>query len=362
MKCPSCGAETNSAKYCEYCGTELPRNNPNINITNNYYDNAANTTENSSTGGKCPICNSTNIKFHRERIGSVGKAQSHRAIFTNTRNSNSVQRNTYQTIGLCQNCGHTWNPGEINNRNQPKGRGCLWWFLVIIFFPISLSVWFYKSDKVKLEKKWKILILIAFWIVMIIYSNATSDTSTRNTNSPTETVTGEDNSTTLVPDAEQSSETKSETTETESVADYDEFQAIDTFIEKYNTTAATPMTEPVVIDISDKTSEHYRKESKSLSNPLAKQCKIGKATIDIVSTRDFSGYNIRIYLDTGSVKFATEVFDTIVRLVYPEITNEELAGAHDNLRQDGSSSLNDIKYYYIQSYNELFMDNVMYAE
>lgn len=225
-----------------------------------------------------------------------------------------------------------------------------------------MSVWFYKSDKVKLEKKWKKLILIAFWIVMIIYSSATSDTSTRNTNSPTETVTGEDNSTTLVPDAEQSSKTKSETTETEGVADYDEFQAIDTFIEKYNTTAATPMTEPVVIDISDKTSEHYRKESKSLSNPLAKQCKIGKATIDIVSTRDFFGYNIRIYLDTGSVKFATEVFDTIVRLVYPEITDEELAGAHDNLRQDGSSSLNDIKYYYIQSYKELFMDNVMYAE
>lgn len=52
MKCPSCGAETNSAKYCEYCGSELPKNNSSINITNNYYGNATAPTEHSSTGGK----------------------------------------------------------------------------------------------------------------------------------------------------------------------------------------------------------------------------------------------------------------------------------------------------------------------
>ena len=59
---------------------------------------------------------------------------------------------------------------------------------------------------------------------------------------------------------------------------------------------------------------------------------------------------------------ATEVFDTIVKLVYPEITDTELAEAHDKLKQDSSSSLNDIVFYYIQSYNELFMNNVMYTE
>ena len=102
MKCPSCGAETNSAKYCEYCGSELPKNNSNINITNNYYGNATAPTEHSSTGGKCPMCNSTNIKFHRERTGSVGNAQSYKSVFTNTRNNRSIKQNTYQTIGLCQ--------------------------------------------------------------------------------------------------------------------------------------------------------------------------------------------------------------------------------------------------------------------
>lgn len=36
MKCPSCGAET-KGKYCEYCGSEMPKETPTINITNNYY-------------------------------------------------------------------------------------------------------------------------------------------------------------------------------------------------------------------------------------------------------------------------------------------------------------------------------------
>ena len=44
------------------------------------------------------------------------------------------------------------------------------------------------------------------------------------------------------------------------------------------------------------------------------------------------------------------------------ITDNELSDARNQLNQESSSSLNDIKYYYIQSYNELFMDNVMYTE
>lgn len=370
MKCPNCGAETKSANYCEYCGSELPKNNPNINITNNYYGNVNNSAETSSTGGKCPMCNSTNIKFHRERTGSVGNTQSSRSVFTNNRSTNSINQNTYQTIGLCQNCGHTWNPAERSNSNQPKKKGCLWWFLTILFFPVSLSVWFYKTDKVKLEKKWKALILVAFWIVMIVYSNATSENPpATNTDSSTKTSTEKEDSTTPVPNETQNSEQNkdtqadSETTESENAAVYDEFQVIDTFIEKYNATAATPMTEPVIIDINDKSSKYYRTEYRTLNNALAKQCKIGNATIDIVSTTDFfSGPNIRIYLNTTSVEFAEEVFDTIVKLVYPEITDTELAEAHSKLRQDSSSSLNDIVFYYIQSYNELFMNNVIYAE
>ena len=36
MKCPNCGAEA-KGKFCEFCGSELPKEKATINITNNYY-------------------------------------------------------------------------------------------------------------------------------------------------------------------------------------------------------------------------------------------------------------------------------------------------------------------------------------
>ncbi len=42
MKCPGCGAD-GDGRYCEYCGSELPRPEgaKTINITNNYYGGAS---------------------------------------------------------------------------------------------------------------------------------------------------------------------------------------------------------------------------------------------------------------------------------------------------------------------------------
>lgn len=121
-----------------------------------------------------------------------------------------------------------------------------------------MSVWFYKTDKIKLEKKWKVLILVAFWIVIIIYSNAFSENLPKeNTGSSTEVTTGKEDSTTPVPYKTQHSEqnkdtqTDSETIQAENAAAYNKFQIIDTFIKKYNTTA-TPMADLVIINISDK--------------------------------------------------------------------------------------------------------------
>lgn len=36
MKCPNCGAEA-KGKFCEYCGSEMPKEKTTISITNNYY-------------------------------------------------------------------------------------------------------------------------------------------------------------------------------------------------------------------------------------------------------------------------------------------------------------------------------------
>lgn len=365
MKCPNCGAEAKAGKFCEYCGSEIPKEQPNVTINNNYYGSDTDRS-NRSDAGRCPKCNGSNVKFHREKVATVGKTNSRKSTFSNTRNSNTVKQTAYRTVGICQECGYTWDPNIGTNETAAtaqKSKGCLWWFLMLCIWPIALSVWFYKTDKVRLEKKWKIIILVVFWVFMLITSaSSPSDEASTNIPNATESITQSTVST------EISNETEAPTTEIPATTEaaVSEFSVIDTFVEKYNAIAITPMTEGVEIDIHDKEGGHYRTEYRltAFNDAVAKQYKVGDATIDIVNTKElFTGDNIRIYLSTDSVDFAEEVFDAIARIVYPTLTTEELSAAHEDLRRGSSSNLfKDITFYYIQSYNELFMDNVMYAE
>ena len=125
--------------------------------------------------GKCPKCNSTKIKFQRERVGSVGNSVSGKTIIPNVRAGSSTRQNIYNTVGVCQNCGYTWKPNETTTQS---GKGCLWWLLMLFVWPIALSVWFYKTDKIKLEKKWKIIIIAAFWAFVIIFGGTSEETGT----------------------------------------------------------------------------------------------------------------------------------------------------------------------------------------
>lgn len=59
-----------------------------------------------------------------------------------------------------------------------KGKGCLWWLLMLCICPIALSIWFYKTDKFKLDKKWKIVIIVVFWGFII--GNTSEDTTTES--------------------------------------------------------------------------------------------------------------------------------------------------------------------------------------
>ena len=124
MKCQSCGAETKSAKYCEFCGSEMPKDKPTVNIVNNYYGNV--NTQMDSDSCSCSKCN--------------------------------------------KNDGYTYYPNDARTTTTTKKHGFWWWLLIICFWPIPLSILFYKTDKVNLEKKWKLAIITGFWVFMLIVS------------------------------------------------------------------------------------------------------------------------------------------------------------------------------------------------
>jgi len=56
------------------------------------------------------------------------------------------------------------------------------------------------------------------------------------------------------------------------------------------------------------------------------------------------------------------MFASIVKIVYPNITDEQLQSGKDDLHRDTSCSLKDIVFYYHSHNGEMFMNNVMYAE
>ena len=178
MKCPNCGAESSSGKICEFCNSELNSEKSVVNITNNYFENN-NAQSTDADTGKCPKCNSGNVKFQREKLGYVGTSQSYNSVFSSAKNTSSSRQNTYATIGICQNCGYTWDP-NAEEVSSPNKKGLLFWIVAILFWPISVSVWFYKTEKIKLEKKWRVVILAVAWVFIIAMSsvsqNSDSDT------------------------------------------------------------------------------------------------------------------------------------------------------------------------------------------
>ena len=142
MKCPNCNAETDK-RVCPYCGSEVP--NPNAGKT------------------KCPKCGSRNVTFSRESYSSKNRSTSVR-VTKRVRTRSGGSSRSYRTIGLCQDCGFTWAPNSGGSASKP------WWMwvLIIMFWPISLSIWFWKTSMVKLPNKTKGIILGAVWGVFLL--------------------------------------------------------------------------------------------------------------------------------------------------------------------------------------------------
>ena len=212
MKCPSCGAET-SGKFCEYCGSEMPKE---------------------KVVGKCPKCGDANVSFKRERVGTATQSRSHKNAFGNGRNGHSVSQTAYRTVGICQSCGYTWNP---NGGSQRSGKKTWLWVLGwICIFPLPLTILMLRKKNMKPAVKYGI-IAVAWLLFFAIGSSGNSETDTTQNNvpAPTEIVQVEQATT-------ATTEAVPETTENDSPWAKQE-ENIRRFVSQFNEISDTPVKE-----------------------------------------------------------------------------------------------------------------------
>jgi len=162
MNCPNCGAQTQGA-FCEYCGSELPRDKVNV--------------------GVCPMCGNSNISFKRERIGTTTQRSSRKNVFGSGRTGEYVSHTTYRTVGLCQNCGHTWSPDGQAQASKPKRKTWLWVLGWICIFPVPLTILLLRKKDMKPVVKYGII--AAAWVVFfLIGMTGNTDTATQPPEAP----------------------------------------------------------------------------------------------------------------------------------------------------------------------------------
>ena len=122
----------------------------------------------------CPQCGGTNIQFQRETVGTSYNSSYKRTgvkrswIFPSDIRKGR-QTIDYKTVGFCGDCGYTW---EIEKDRKRSG----WRYLFfLILWPIALSMWFWKTPALRLDKRRRAVILSAAWLVVLIVSVLSSE-------------------------------------------------------------------------------------------------------------------------------------------------------------------------------------------
>lgn len=110
----------------------------------------------------CPKCGSNNFRYELREAETRSHTNYYRtgikkSWFVPAGRKIYRSRRMQKAVGVCADCGYT---------EQEKGG--LWYLLCVIFFPIALSIWFYKTRIIRLDKKWRLAIIAAFWIAIVI--------------------------------------------------------------------------------------------------------------------------------------------------------------------------------------------------
>ena len=238
MKCPNCGAET-KGKFCEYCGSEMPQEKVTVNITNNYYGDTAQ--QEHTEVGKCPKCGNSKITFKRERVGTATQSHSRKNYIGTGRQGQSVSQSAYRTVGVCQNCGYTWNP---NTTSKSSGKKTWLWVLGWIFiFPLPLTILLLRKKDMNPMVKYGI-IAIAWILFFVIGMSGNSETDVPQTDVPpsyNESVQREQ-TTDNAPDTTVDNTTDTSNTETSPIV-YAEDEVVNRFITEFNSNSIYEITD-----------------------------------------------------------------------------------------------------------------------
>ncbi len=339
MKCPSCGAET-KGEVCEFCGSELPKEKQNINITNNFYgnNNQENNQQSNSRGSCCPKCGGNTIKFTREKIGTARQGQSKSTVrlVGTGRKGTSTSQNAYRTVGICQSCGFTWDATQgsgTTGNNSKKSRTWLWVLGWIFIFPIPLTILMLRNEK--LDKKIRYGIIAAAWIVYLVigFGGQKNNTENANTAISEETVVQSAENNTeekVVQSAENSTVEETVVEEKTDEEKLDEY--ISNIVDSYNAQAEEQLVYVEDFVPSDHESGHYRTEFRlqAWKNALGKSYLLGDKVVDLVANPSWSDdYGFRVYTNDASL-------DQILALVrgMSPLMEEDLSAADLNKTLD----------------------------
>lgn len=177
---------------------------------------------------------------------------------------------------------------------------------------------------------------IWLWIIIAVFvirsaTNKAAQPPVSGSEQPTPTATSTiapSDAPTLAPTAEPSVSPTTTPTETprEEIAGQSDVEA---FIEGYNQTAPNPITDTREIDVTNKSSGHYRTEFRlgAYEDSYAQTGKIGEITIDIIAYGYGKNDDMRLYADGLTFDQAVEIITYSFPLLDPELTNAELQEA-----------------------------------
>lgn len=296
MKCPSCGAETNG-KFCEYCGSELPKDKVNV--------------------GVCPKCGNSNITFKRERVATATQRTSRKNVIGTGRTGQSVSQSAYRTVGLCQNCGYTWNPNAGNS--GPKRKTWLWVLGWICIFPVPLTILLLRKKDMKPAVKYGI-IAAAWLLFFVIGMSGNSETDVPQADTPSQTES--------VQVTQPSENTTEDTTVPETTVpeiSLDEY--IEGVVSKYNAQATEELVFVEDFTPSDKDSGHYRTEFRltAYDDAVGKSYLLGDKVVDLVASPTIFGeIHFRVYTNDTSLEQVIALIQGMSPIMDENLTAAEL--------------------------------------